>query len=332
MVINPTHLQANALLSGRQAFADVGEPMARPFVKWVGGKGQLVSQLDANLPEGVRNGSITNYIEPFVGGGALFFHVAHNYPVKRFILSDNNTDLILAYWTVRERVGLLITSLHDLQTRYLRLAENRREEFYYRVRKNFNSQKSKIDLTHFSDDWIERTTQLIFLNKTCFNGLFRVNSHGEFNVAFGKYDNPKISDPDNLIQVAQTLKAAEILLADFEQVIELVQKDSFVYLDPPYRPLTETANFTGYSPNTFTALDQERLAQLCQKIDDRGAKVLLSNSDPANVDPDDRFFEHTYPGFRIVTTAANRMVNCRADRRGKISELFIMNYGDGKEP
>lgn len=187
-------------------------------------------------------------------------------------------------------------------------------------------------MTHFSDDWIERTTQLIFLNKTCFNGLFRVNSHGEFNVAFGKYDNPKISDPDNLIQVAQTLKAAEILLADFEQVIELVQKDSFVYLDPPYRPLTETANFTGYSPNTFTALDQERLAQLCQKIDDRGAKVLLSNSDPANVDPDDRFFEHTYPGFRIVTTAANRMVNCRADRRGKISELFIMNYGDGKEP
>lgn len=330
MVMNVQSVCSTTLLSGRQAFADVGEPMARPFVKWVGGKGQLISQLDAKLPEEVRTGTVTSYIEPFVGGGAFFFHIAHNYPIKRFVLADNNPDLILAYWTIRERVGPLITSLHDLHHRYLRLSEQRRQEFYYRLRNEFNGQKSKIDLTQFSDAWIERTTQLIFLNKTCFNGLFRVNSQGLFNVAFGRYDNPRISDPDNLIQVSKTLRSAEILLADFEQVLEFVQPNSFVYLDPPYRPLTETANFTGYSPNTFTAIDQHRLAMICRRIDERGAKVLLSNSDPANIDPEDKFFEETYPGFRIVTATANRMVNCRADRRGKVSELFIMNYGQEK--
>jgi DNA adenine methylase len=155
-----------------------------------------------------------------------------------------------------------------------------------------------------------------------------VNSAGLFNVAFGKYVQPKICDSDNLVLVAHLLKRAEILLGDFESVLDFVQSDSFIYLDPPYRPLTETANFTAYSPTTFTALDQQRLAALCNRIHSRGAKLLMSNSDPTNIDPSDSFFEQTYPGFHIVKATANRMVNCRADRRGKISELLLMNYSD----
>ena len=310
--------------------ADRSEKIARPFVKWVGGKGQLIERLDKTFPPGLKTGETGTYIEPFVGGGAVFFHVAQNYNPRRLVIADNNQDLILAYRTVQERVGQLITTLHDLQTRYHRLSEKRREDFYYNVRKEFNSKKIHIDLLHFTTDWIERTAQLIFLNKTCFNGLFRVNSAGLFNVAFGKYESPKISDPDNLVLVSHVLRNVEILLCDFEQVLGLVDSSSFVYLDPPYRPISQTANFTGYSPNTFTSLDQQRLVNFCQRIHKRGGKVLISNSDPANTDPDDKFFEQNYPDFRIVKTAANRMVNCRADRRGKITELLIMNYDNGQ--
>jgi len=318
------------LVSGQLAFSNKLGASARPFVKWVGGKTQLIRQLDANFPKELKTGDIRLYIEPFVGGGSIFFHVAQNYSIEKFVLADNNADLIVAYRTIRERVGSLITTLHDLQTRYLRLNEKRREEFYYKMRSQFNRDKAKLDVRNYSDGWIERTALLIFLNKTCFNGLFRVNSGGLFNVAFGRYDNPKICDSDNLVLVAHLLKRAEILLGDFESVLDFVQPDSFVYLDPPYRPLTGTANFTAYSPTTFTALDQQRLAALCNRIHSHGAKLLMSNSDPTNIDSGDSFFEQTYPGFRIVKAAANRMVNCRADRRGKISELLLMNYSDGQ--
>ncbi len=325
MVINPRSVQPIPT-SLHPAFENVPLQQARPFVKWVGGKTQLISQLDANFPEALKSGKVTTYIEPFVGGGAIFFHIAQNYHVKRCILADTNADLILAYWTIRERVGQLITTLYSLQGDYTKLSERRREEYYYEVRTEFNAGKNEIDLTKFSTDWITRTAQLIFLNKTCFNGLFRVNSAGLFNVSFGKYENPKICDPENLIQAAQVLRGAEILLCDFQDVLDVVDSASFAYIDPPYRPLTDTANFTSYSANTFTALDQQRLAKFCCQVNQRGAKVLISNSDPSNIDPRDSFFEQTYPGFRISQTEANRMINCRADRRGKIRELLITNY------
>ncbi len=325
MAINAINLQSS-LLSIHPAFTYEPDQVARPFVKWVGGKGQLLSQIDANLPPQVLNGELSTYVEPFVGGGALFFHLAQKYPVSKFVLADNNSDLILAYWTIRERVGSLIVFLHDLQTQYLKLSEKRRQDHYYKVRDCFNEQKALINLRQFSEAWIERTAQFIFLNKTCFNGLFRVNSSGLFNVAFGRYDSPKICDADNLTRVSHLLKRAEILLGDFEDVLPHTSSDSFVYLDPPYRPLTETANFTAYSASTFTQLDQQRLANFCQTVGSKGAKVLISNSDPANVDPSDRYFTENYPGFRMVRAEANRMVNCKADRRGKINELLIMNY------
>jgi DNA adenine methylase len=299
---------------------------ARPFLKWVGGKGQLIAAIDSQLPQELKDGRIDTYIEPFAGGGALLFHIAQTYPVSKFILSDNNADLIQAYLVIKHRVEELIVVLHQLETKYLKLNEERREKFYYKVRTRFNDEKLDSSITKFSDELITHAADLIFLNRTCFNGLFRVNSSGLFNVAFGRYDNPRICDRENLLKVSTILSKATVLNHDFEDIVEFVSKDSFVYLDPPYRPLTLTANFTAYSATTFTALDQQRLAHVCELIGKKKAKFMISNSDPSNIDPDDRFFREMYPNYRIEKTSANRMVNCRADKRGKVSELMIMNY------
>lgn len=299
---------------------------AKPFLKWVGGKTQLIEQLDANVPPELKEGLIESYVEPFVGGGSFFLHVAQKYRVKKLVIADSNQDLILSYWTIRDKFDSLIDVLHRIQTKYLSLSDDRRQDFYYKTRDEFNENKLCIDMRSYSDGWIERTAQLIFLNKTCFNGLFRVNSSGLFNVAFGRYENPKICDPDNLIAVSQILERTQILLGDFTCVLNLLDSKTFAYLDPPYRPLTATSNFTGYSSSTFTPRDQQRLAEFCRQATSRGALIMISNSDPDNIDPKDTYFQDNYPGYRIVRAFANRMVNCKADKRGKISELIIMNY------
>lgn len=304
----------------------VGQGSAKPFLKWVGGKTQLIDQLDSYVPSGLQDGTIDTYIEPFVGGGSFFFHIAQKYPVKRLIIADSNQDLILAYWTIKERASDLIERLQSMKAKYLSLDEAEREKHYYQIRKTFNDRKALIDMQSFSVEWIERTAQLIFLNKTCFNGLFRVNAAGLFNVAFGKYDNPKICDPDNLLAVSRILQGAQILLGDFTCVREHLDSKAFAYLDPPYRPLTATSNFTGYSSSTFTAEDQIRLASFCRESTEIGCRLMISNSDPNNIDSTDTYFQDNYPGYRIERALANRMVNCKADRRGKISELIIMNY------
>ncbi len=330
MVLKPIPLHTTAPLGSAAVFSDLEIPTVRPFVKWVGGKSQLLNRLDAYLPESFKEGKTRTYVEPFLGGGAVYFHLAQKYEISRFIISDSNSDLILAYWTIQKKVGELLLQLHDFQLRYNRLAEAKREEFYYRVREQFNKRKRALDTTRYSDEWIIHTAQLIFLNKTGFNGLFRVNSSGGYNVAFGKYENPRICDTGNLVRASDLLKRAEIYLCDFEQITRFVDHSTFIYLDPPYRPLTETAKFTGYSSDTFTSYDQERLAKFCRKAANRDAKILLSNSDPTNVRVNDNFFEENYENFRIVRTEANRMVNCKADKRGKIRELLIMNYGDAQ--
>lgn len=298
---------------------------ARPFLKWVGGKGQSIPRLDANFPQSLNLKEIETYIEPFIGGGAVFFHIAQNYYVPRKIICDTNPDLIIAYRTVQKKPRQLANFLGELESEYLKLSERSRNEFYYRIRKSFN-EKRLTTSRNLGRTCIERAAQLIFLNKTCFNGLFRVNSSGAFNVAFGKYDNPKICDSENLLRASKVLENAEILLGDFQQVLDYSNDRAFVYLDPPYRPLTETANFTGYSTEAFTQLDQLRLAKFCKALSDRKTLVLMSNSDPSNVDSDDNFFQRMYPGFKIKKTSASRSINCKADRRGKISELFLMNY------
>lgn len=327
-----SHTSQSTIQLASESLADgVFQRSAKPFLKWVGGKTQLIQQLDRNSPAELKSGSIKTYVEPFVGGGSFFFHIAQRYNVEKLIIADSNQDLILAYWTIRDRVSSLIQTLEDMQSKYLGLAESQREDFYYATRKVFNETKLAFDYETSSDAWVERAAQLIFLNKTCFNGLFRVNAAGLFNVAFGKYVNPKICDPGNLQAVSQILARTQILLGDFSSVLSLVDSKSFVYLDPPYRPLSETSNFTGYSSSSFTDEDQTRLADFCQGATINGAKLMISNSDPENVGSDDSYFQELYPGYTINRAYASRMVNCKADKRGKISELIITNYAPDKD-
>jgi len=287
--------------------------LAKPFVKWAGGKGQLLEEIQRRLPEGLRTGEIDTYVEPFVGGGAVFFHLAQNYEtIKQFYLFDINEDLINCYNAIKNNVESLIAELNNLERQFLRKDRSGRRDFYYRVRQQFNSDRSP--------------TKLISLNKTCYNGLYRVNRKGEFNVPFGDYKNPKICNEENLRAVSEVLTRADIICADFEQTERYIDSNSFVYLDPPYRPISSTAGFTSYSKDDFNEQDQLRLAEFCRRIDSKGAKFLLSNSDPKNEDSTDHFFETKYKGFKIERVMAIRPINCKSSGRGKISEILVTNY------
>ncbi len=286
---------------------------AKPFLKWAGGKGQLLVEIERRLPFELRTGQIDSYVEPFVGGGAVFFHIARNYEkVKHFYLFDINEDLINCYNAIKNDVEFLIAELKTLESQFLHKSVAKRKDFYYQVRTEFNGDKSP--------------AKLLFLNKTCYNGLYRVNRKGEFNVPFGDYKNPTICQEENLRNVVEVLQNAEIICGDFEESKTYINNHTFVYLDPPYRPLSPTASFTSYSKDSFSEKDQLRLAEFCKRVDGKGARFLLSNSDPKNEDPTDHFFEDHYKGFTIDRVKAARAINCKASGRGAIDELIIMNY------
>lgn len=300
---------------------------AKPFMKWAGGKGQLIEKLANLFPPELNSGKIKKYAEPFIGGGALFFFVAQTYPqIEKFYISDANQELVLAYKTIKKDVESLISFLEKLEKKYHSLAISDQKEFFYTQREQFNKNLSVVDFGKFQPNWIERTAEIIFLNRTCFNGLFRVNSKGEFNVPFGDYKNPKICDADNLRAVSGLLQKTEIKLGDFAISEKFVDSSTFVYFDPPYRPLSKTASFTSYSKFEFGDEAQKRLAEYFALLSKRKAKLMLSNSDPKNENPDDRFFENLYEGFRIERVDASRMINSDASKRGKIKELVILNY------
>ncbi|AFZ43165.1 DNA adenine methylase [Halothece sp. PCC 7418] len=299
---------------------------AQPFLKWAGGKTQLLAQIESFFPKELLMGSMTRYIEPFVGGGALFFKVANTYPIQDFIISDINPELILAYQTIQKEVEGLINHLWDKQKTYLALPGEERKNFFYQVRTDYNQQRNQINFDLYTSNWIERTAQLIFLNRTCFNGLFRVNSKGEFNVPFGRYKKPRICDADNLRQVAKILEQTAIHQGDFTQCKAFVDQASFVYFDPPYRPISKTSSFNAYSKQSFNNSEQLRLRDFFHLLDQKGAKLLLSNSDPKNEDPTDDFFENAYYPYRIERVEAARNINSNASKRGKIKELVIINY------
>lgn len=302
---------------------------ARPFVKWAGGKGQLLPQLKEYYPAGLENGSIEKYFEPFVGGGAMFFHIQEKYGPKDCHLFDFNEELILAYLTIRKNVVSVVENLWAIQEKYQSLSDDARKEYFYGVREDFNASKEDIDYDNYSIEWVKRTSQIIFLNRTCFNGLFRVNSKGGFNVPFGRYKNPQICNKDNLFAVSECLKNVTIIRGDFEISKEEINSKSLVYFDPPYRPISETASFTSYSGNKFGDKEQLRLAKYFRELDSKGAKLMLSNSDPKNIDPDDDFFEKAYRGFNLNVIQSNRRINSKGDKRGPINELIITNYGVG---
>jgi DNA adenine methylase len=291
---------------------------AKPFLKWAGGKTQLLDEIAKRLPKGISTGQITTYVEPFVGGGAAFFHIAQNHPnIKEFYLYDINDDLVNCYNVIKTNVHALIRELNKLTKEFLPLNEELRREFYLQTRSEFNRTKHK--------NGIKSSAKLIFLNKTCFNGLYRVNSKNEFNVPFSNYKNPKICDEKNLLAVSRVLQKAEIICGDFTKSRKYINENTFVYLDPPYRPLNGTANFTSYSKDSFSENDQIRLAEFCKVIKQTGAEFLLSNSDPHNEDPNDHFFAKNFKGFTISTVKASRLINCKAIGRGEIDELLITN-------
>lgn len=308
------------------------QQVARPFLKWAGGKGQLLPQLEAHLPKEIRTGGIRRYLEPFIGSGAFFFRVAQSYPVQEFILSDLNHDLILTYQVVQKDVEALIAALSAMERDYLNLSESGREKFYYHVREQFNQKRLNINYDRHAGgeddlaDRVNRAAELIFLNRTGYNGLFRLNSRGEFNVPKGRYTSPRILDAENLRAVACVIRDVRFQYGDFVSVEEWVDHQTLVYLDPPYRPISPTAHFRSYSPIPFDDRQQLRLAEYFRKLDSKGAKLMLSNSDPRNYDPGDDFFERAYAGFHIVRLQARRNINSVPVRRGLLSELLILNY------
>lgn len=291
----------------------------KPFLKWAGGKGQLINDIDAHLPSELRLGQVDTYVEPFVGGGAVFFYIAQKYDsIKKFYLFDINEDLINCYKAVKDHVEELIFELKKLQKKFHKLEKLDQKELFSETRIRFNAEKQK-------GFGIKTAAKLIFLNKTCFNGLYRVNRKGEFNVPFGDYKKPKICDEENLIGVSMVLHNAELICGDFTETEQFIDENTFVYFDPPYRPLSATASFTSYSKDSFTENDQLKLAKFCKKVDKKNAKFLLSNSDPKNEDPNDHFFEDNYFDFHIERVKASRAINCKASGRGHINELLITN-------
>ena len=294
-----------------------GEVQAvKPFLKWAGGKTQLLDAFECRFPRELKDRRLSRYVEPFVGGGAVFFAINKKYGFETAHICDSNEELVLAYRVVKTNVDALIDALRSLEIRFFETPPEERSPLFYSIREDFNNRKEKTDFLHYHSSWIQRTAELIFLNRTCFNGLFRVNSLGWFNVPFGRYKNPRILDERTLYEASASLQNTEISTGDFTTCEKFVDSNTFVYLDPPYRPLNRTSKFTGYSKTGFSDADQVRLAEFFKTIDQRGAKVMLSNSDPKNEDPDDSFFDSLYSGYQVDRVPAKRAINCNGKRRG----------------
>lgn len=293
---------------------------AKPFVKWVGGKTQLIDDIQKSLPADLRNKHDLTYVEPFVGGGAVLFWILQEYPnITKAVINDINAELICTYRVIRDDVESLITELSRIQSEYIQLDSEQRKEYFLKKRSLFNS-KNKSE--------VETASLFIFLNRTCFNGLYRVNSKGEFNVPHGKYSNPKICDEVTLRADSALLKNVEILCGDFAQTGKYAGNNVLYYFDPPYRPLTDTSAFTSYTTDGFDDAEQTRLRDFCDEIARNKSLFVASNSDPKNVDGEDKFFDKLYEMFSIKRVSAARMINSKGDGRGAISEIMITNVAN----
>lgn len=296
---------------------------AKPFLKWAGGKGQLLKEISAYYPF-EKDKTITKYAEPFVGGGAVLFDVLNKFSPDEVYISDINKDLIDTYLAIRDNVDELIWRLESVEKAYLELDDAGRKDMYMKARGRFNELKH-MDRTELNP---EKSMIMIFLNRTCFNGLYRVNKKGDFNVPAGAYKNPQICNEDNLRAVSKKLKNVKIVCGDYKESADFIDDKTFVYFDPPYRPLTPTANFTSYTKELFDDKNQLELARFVQELDNKGAKIVVSNSDPKNTNKDDDFFDKVYSKQNIKRVSATRMINRNSDARGKISELLISNFNN----
>ena len=292
---------------------------AKPFIKWVGGKSQLIGQIEAQLPDDFDNWEDVTYIEPFVGGGAMLFHMLQNYPrIHRAIINDINPDLCICYRTVRDMPEQLIKSLYDIENAYHVLqTEEDRKAFFMNMRERYNEK-------HI--DAIENTTLFFFLNKTCFHGLSRVNRKGLFNVPFGKYFRPTICDPNTIREDSKLLQRVKILNGDFESTFAYAHGNTLFYFDPPYRPLSDTSSFSDYAKETFNDDSQIRLKEFCDKIHMSGYRFMLSNSDCKGNNEKDNFFDVLYRSYQIERVMASRSINSNPLKRGKLTEILVRNY------
>ena len=273
----------------------------KPFVKWAGGKRQLIPVLNKEFPQ-----KFGTYFEPFLGGGAVLFHLLSQNPNQKCSVSDLNSDLVLTYITIRDRVEELISSLKKHSKKY----SYDKNSYYYQIREKEPKEQ------------IEKSSRLIFLNRTCFNGLYRVNSKGKFNVPLGRYSNPNIVNEENLMAVSRILQSQKITITcrDFSSILGDAKKDDFIYFDPPYQPVSQTANFTSYTNRDFNFEDLKRLADLCNDLDSKGCKVILSNSNTSEVK---EMFDRNW---KIKKIQVNRAINSDSKKRTGHSELVIKNY------
>ena len=290
--------------------------VAKPFIKWVGGKSQLLEEIREKYPS-----KIEKYCEPFVGGGAVLFDVLNTFQPNEVLINDINKELINTYSQIKNNCEGLISQLSEIQSIYKKHSLEENKEFFYEKRARYNELK----VNGNEGENLEKAVLFIFLNKTCFNGLYRVNSKGLFNVPFNNAKNPLLCDEANLKACSQLLQNVEMHVGDYKDCKDFIDSDTFVYIDPPYRPLTQTAAFTSYSENGFSDKEQIELGTFITEISNKGAMVVASNSDPKNSDINDNFFDNLYSEFEIERVSAARMINSNAKKRGAINELLISN-------
>ncbi|MBL7837774.1 MAG: DNA adenine methylase [Bacteroidetes bacterium] len=295
------------------------DSLAKPFLKWAGGKTQLIAEIERSLPSEITNQKFT-YIEPFVGSGAVLFWMLNNFPKMEIaVINDINEDLINTYRTIASNPNELISILRQLQNEFHAL-ENQHEEkkeYYYQKREIYNAR---------IEEQISQAALFIFLNRTCFNGLYRVNRKNEYNVPMGSYRNPTICDESNILAVSEVLKRVEILCGDYELTLEKANSNSFFYFDPPYKPLSDSSSFNSYAKDEFNDEQQIRLRNFCSTLESLGHKWMLSNSDVKGSNTNESFFDDIYSDFLISRVKARRNINSKGDKRGELNELLITNY------
>jgi DNA adenine methylase len=297
----------------------IDKMVAKPFLKWAGGKTQLINDIERSLPSEIINREFT-YIEPFVGSGAVLFWMLNNFPkMQKAVINDINADLINAYRIIASKPKELISILEIFQNEFhdLNSLAEKKKEYYYEKRELYNTRNT---------DLSTQAALFIFLNRTCFNGLYRVNRKNHYNVPMGSYSKPTICDAKNLLAVSEALQKVEILCGDYQQTLNYASSNSFFYFDPPYKPLSDTSSFNSYAKDDFNDDEQIRLKDFCEQLEKEGHKWMLSNSDVKGKNPNDNFFDKIYANFLISRVRARRNINANAEKRGELSELLITNY------
>ncbi len=294
----------------------------KPFIKWVGGKTQLMSEINNRLPDNIN--SIDKYVELFLGGGSVLFNMINNYNFKEIHVNDINPNLMNVYLIIKHKVEDIINWLRVIDAEYKQLTIEQRNTYYYIKRERYN-ELCKLDLSLDIIN-IERAAIFIFLNKTCFNGLYRVNKQGFFNTPSGKYTNPVIVDEQLLRNVSVKLQSITMYCYNYTKLLDLIDNNTFVYIDPPYRPISIKSQSSIYNETYFSDETQIELATFLKMITNKGAKFMLSNSDPKNTNINDNFFDELYSDYKIERVYANRNINSDGTGRGKVTELLVTNY------